>query len=971
VESLVTLLGSGSCQAQADCWRAGAGVGWVAGLALAGGLFLWWRARSRHLASAREAAAARAAEEAAHRRARADLLGLEQGLAAALAGIGAGVIATDREGLVTRLNGIAEQVTGWTQAEAQGQPIGTVLVRNGGVLGYSSRHPVDAMLEPGGDPRTAGQVVVVARDGRRTPVELHAARTGGGDAGGQGMVVVFRDQSALIQAGAESNRLAAIVESSSDAIIGKTLDGRITSWNGGAQALFGYTADEAIGQPVQMLIPPEREAEEMAILARLARGAVVPAFDTVRRARDGSLREVSVTISPIRDARGHIVGASKIARDLAGQRRAAAVQRDSDSLLRTLHLHFIVSITDPAGRIVDVNERFCRISGYGRDELIGHTHRVINSGVQDREFWSAMWSTITSGQAWHGEICNRAKDGSLYWVDSVIAPFVGADGRMEKFVSIRTDITAAKRAEGARLDALRLEAENRQILEATRLKSQFLANMSHELRTPLNAIIGFAELMHAGAVRPESPKHHQYLGHIATSGRHLLQLINDVLDLSKVEAGRFEFFPEPIDLPLLIHGAIDILHTGIERKHLQLIVEIDATLTDLVLDPARLKQVLYNYLSNAIKFTPEGGRIAVRARAEGARQFRLEVEDSGIGIAEADLPRLYVEFQQLDAGYTKQHQGTGLGLALTRRLVQAQGGSVGVRSVPGLGSVFHVVLDRVPGAVAPPDEPEAQGRTDTAGAPPGHRVLVIEDDRDQLAHLVQALTAAGFVVDAASSGAQAVRWAVGRNYAAITLDLMLPDQRGLDVLASIRQQGASRDAPVRGMTMPANGGAAATFAIADVLCKPIRTGEIVAAMARFRLQGSRRPNVMVVDDEPVALDLMRATLAGMGIEAVCLQDGREALRDIALHQPDALILDLMMPGFDGFDVLEGLRGLPLWQHIPVYIWTSMILTEEEYARLARSARAIVSKGGGTLAAVLESLSHRRPVAPPLPERSDP
>ncbi len=369
-------------------------------------------------------------------------------------------------------------------------------------------------------------------------------------------------------------RLAAIMESSQDAIICKTLDGRITDWNPAAQTMFGYTADEALDSPVQMLIPPDRQHEARRILADLARGVRVPPFDTLRRAKDGRLLEVSVTISPIRDAGGRMVGASKVVRD----------------------------------------------------------------------------------------------------------------------------VSAEHRAEEARIKADRLEAENLQVQEASRLKSLFLANMSHELRTPLNAIIGFADLLHRGVVKPESPKHQVFLGHIGSSGRHLLQLINDVLDLSKVESGKFEFFPEPTDLPTLVADVVDILRASIDSKTLTLTVTIAPGLGPLMLDPARLRQVLYNLLSNAIKFTAVGGYLSVRARAEGALHVRLEVEDTGIGIEAAQLPRLFQEFQQLDNSYTKQHQGAGLGLALTRRLVEAQGGSVGVRSQPGRGSVFHVVLQGVEGA---------------------------------------------------------------------------------------------------------------------------------------------------------------------------------------------------------------------------------------------------------------------------------
>ena len=786
---------------------------------------------------------------------------IEQSLAVTLASIEAGFIATDIEGRVTRINAVAEQVTGWTSADALGQRLWAVFAREGRPAGYEQRNPVDVLQALGITVDQPQLVTTVARGGQRTPVEVRAALTRADDGAVRGLAMVFRDMTRIHRAEADRHRLAAIVESSFDAIIGKTLDGRITSWNAAATAMFGHTVEQAVGQSVQMLIPPEHKAEEARVLAELVRGQRAEPFDSVRLTRDGHRVAVSITISPIHDALGHIVGVSKTMRDITGQQLARQ----------------------------------------------------------------------------------------------------------------------------ARLTADRLEAENRQILEASRLKGQFLANMSHELRTPLNAIIGFAELLHAGAVPVASPKHQQFLGHIGRSGHHLLRLINDVLDLSKVESGKFAFSPEPVDLGSLVGDVCAVLDGMVMHKQLRLEVDIDAALDDLVLDPARFKQVLYNYLSNAIKFTPEGSRVTLRARAAGPQAFRVEVEDTGIGIAADNLPRLFVEFQQLDDSYSKQHQGTGLGLALTRRLVQAQGGQVGVRSRLGTGSVFHLEMPRAPGAaraaaaagaagaVPPvlPAVPAVQavqavqaGPARPAADAPQPRLLVIEDDPALQGQLRDGLQAAGFDIDLAGTGRQALDQAHERAYDAITLGLRLPDMPGLDALVSIRASGASCQAPVRALSLPVADRQSLTLAIADLLGKPIRTAEVVLAMAALPPVSGRRPRVMVVDDDPLALDLMAATLQGLAIDVVCVDGGQQALREIDLHQPDALILDLMMPGFDGFTTLDALRQRAAWQHLPVFIWSSMILTDEELALLTRSAQAITSKGGGAVAQVLDALRHWQPVPAP-------
>jgi signal transduction histidine kinase len=276
-----------------------------------------------------------------------------------------------------------------------------------------------------------------------------------------------------------------------------------------------------------------------------------------------------------------------------------------------------------------------------------------------------------------------------------------SDGEATVTASIR-DITERKIAESIhrrfeaelQLKNRELERQSRMLQKANQLKSEFLANMSHELRTPLNAIIGFSELMHDGKLGPVSAAHQEYLGDILASARHLQELINDILDLSKVEAGKIEFRPEPVRLSKITGEVREILQTLSAGKRITVSLDIAPEAEEVVLDPAKLRQVLYNYLSNALKFTPEDGRVTVRARTENADMFRIEIEDNGIGIHATDIDKLFVEFQQLDSSTVKKHQGTGLGLALTKKIVEAQGGRVGVSSSFGTGSLFYAVLPK-------------------------------------------------------------------------------------------------------------------------------------------------------------------------------------------------------------------------------------------------------------------------------------
>jgi len=313
---------------------------------------------------------------------------------------------------------------------------------------------------------------------------------------------------------------------------------------------------------------------------------------------------------------------------------------------------------------------------------------------EDRPRAEAALLDLRSGiQIEHLEVRFLSESGAYRWLVGSATP---ALERGVVFAAM-SDITERKRLEERlRSQNLELEERNRRVNEASRMKSEFLANMSHELRSPLNGIIGFTELLYDGRLGPLPERPREFLDRIHSSAGHLLQLINGVLDLSKVEAGRLEFQPERVTVSGVIQEVTGILGALAAEKQIRMETEIDSQVDDVVIDPGRLEQVLHNYLSNALKFTGVGGKVTVRLRSEGAAEFRLEVSDTGVGISEKDISRLFVEFQQLDATKAKRHQGTGLGLALTKRIVEAQGGRVGLESTPGQGSTFFAVLPRAP-----------------------------------------------------------------------------------------------------------------------------------------------------------------------------------------------------------------------------------------------------------------------------------
>jgi PAS domain S-box-containing protein len=350
-----------------------------------------------------------------------------------------------------------------------------------------------------------------------------------------------------------------------------------------------------------------------------------------------------------------------------------------------------VVVVDKSGRIVLVNAQAEKLFGYPREELLDQTMEMLvperfrGRHPGNRAGYERDPKTRSMGSGLDLYALN--KSGQEFPVEISLSPLATEDGML--YSSAIRDISARKKLE----EELKEQIERAEL--ANHMKSRFLANMSHELRTPLNSIIGFSEIIHDGKAGPISLEQKEYLGDVLASSRHLLQLINDVLDLSKVEAGKTQLTYESIDLPALLSQAGSLLRTQAEKRRIRIQVQADAGIQGVVGDPARLRQVLYNYLSNAIKFSPQGAEVWVRAAMEGALHYRLEVEDQGIGIAVEDQGQLFTEFLQLDAGSNKKYQGTGLGLALTKKIVEVLGGRVGLDSEPGRGSIFYAVLPLV------------------------------------------------------------------------------------------------------------------------------------------------------------------------------------------------------------------------------------------------------------------------------------
>ncbi|MEX8517818.1 MAG: ATP-binding protein [Leptothrix sp. (in: b-proteobacteria)] len=479
-------------------------------------------------------------------------------------------------------------------------------------------------------------------------------------------------------------------------------DGKYVQINATALAWIGYERDEVIGKKgLFEFLTATGQAQFPENFQKIKNEGLVDGLEFELRHKNGSSRWVRVTANAVCDAAGNFLMTRSVLYDITAVRQLEAqaykLLREQAAMLDN-ELIAVVKLRNR--RALWHNKGIQKIFGYTPDEFHGESSRVFYpDDASYLALGAAAYPVLRGGGTYRCQIEMVHKNGQRLWIDLSGVLF---SAEADESLWLLMDITALKQAEAARVQSIQLEAENRQLSEASRLKSLFLANMSHELRTPLNAVIGFVSLLQAGVVRPDTPKFGIYLNQIGASGKHLLQLIDSMLDFAKAGAEKFELKPEPVHLPALVQDVLDSLDAGIKQKQIEVTTRLDASVADLVLDPLRLKQVLANYLSNAIKFTPERGHVTVSARAEGTEQVRIEVADTGIGIAAADLPRLFTEFQQLSVGTTKTHPGIGLGLALTRRLVEAQGGTVGVSSMAGEGSVFWLLLPQVAAAQADP-----------------------------------------------------------------------------------------------------------------------------------------------------------------------------------------------------------------------------------------------------------------------------
>jgi PAS domain S-box-containing protein len=699
----------------------------------------------------------------------------------------AAVYTTDDQGRLTHFNQAAATLSGRTpQVGTDRWCVSWKLYRADGTPLPHDECPMAMALKEGRD--IWGEQIIIERpDGARRWLEPYASVLRDARSQVVGGINMLVDVTERKQAEEARALLAEIVSSSEDAIVSKDLQGVITSWNKGAQRIFGYAAEEVVGKSVTLLIPPDHRDEEPGIIERIRRGERIDHYETVRQRKDGSLLDVSLTVSPIRDTRGRIIGAAKIARDITERKRAEAALRVSEDRYRTLFDLGPVAVysCNASGVIQKFNRRAVEL--WGREPAIGDTdERFCGSFKMFRPDGSFMphdqcpMADVVSGkipEVRDGEVYIQRPDGSRITVVVNIRPIVNERGEVKGAINCFYDITERKRAEK------QLQESTIKLADSDRRKTEFLAMLAHELRNPL------APISHGLQVIRLSGGNAQTVGSVTEllerQVGHLVGLVDDLLDVSRINRGKIALRCSRVELRSVVTDAVEIARPLSERMEHELTVAVPPEPIYLNADQLRLTQVIGNLLNNACKFTKEGGRIRLSVEREG-EQAVLRVRDNGIGIAANKLPLIFDMFMQADMSIERSVSGLGIGLALVKNLVEMHAGIVEAHSAGvGQGSEFVVRLPIAAEAATPhPTDTPVEELT----ALTGRRILVVDDNRDAAESLAMLLKLSGNETHTTYDGLEAVEAASRVRPDVVLLDIGLPKISGYEVARRIREQ---------------------------------------------------------------------------------------------------------------------------------------------------------------------------------------
>jgi PAS domain S-box-containing protein len=726
--------------------------------------------------------------------------------------------------------------------------------------------------------------------------------------------------------------------------------GDVASWNEGAKRIKGYEVEEIVGRHFSCFYSPEdvqsgKPARELQLAVR--NGSYQE--EGWRLRKDGSRFWADVVITALHDEKGELRGFSKVTRDISEQKRAKQMLQESEERHRKLfdnNPHPTWVYDRETLRFLAVNAAAVRKYGYSSSEFSAMTIKDIRP-PEDVPALLESVSNVQEGSEKVSDWRHRRKDGSIIDVE-ITSYSLNFSGRPAEVI-VAVDVTQRKRDEAEKrkfTDRLavanqELDLRNREVERATKLKSKFLASMSHELRTPLNAIVGFSELLAEGTPGQLNDKQRRFVEHIKQGSAHLLQLINDILDLSKIEAGQLELRCEDFNVADALPEVLSTIRPLAMAKNIQ-VQQTVPTQAPIHADRVRFKQIMYNLLSNAVKFTPKGGTISIDC-SEAGSHVSLSVTDTGIGIRPEDQRMIFEEFRQVEGSSAAAQQGTGLGLAITRRLVEQQGGKISVQSEPGKGSKFTFTLPAGANAsAAAPHVPLHPTATTSLGKP----LILIVDDEVPARELISSYLDPEYRTASAASGAEAIKKARELRPDAITLDVLMSEGNGFETLVALRKDPETAAIPVIIVSIVDQKQVGFALGAADYLVKPIRKPLLLETIRKHvSFQTDDDSAILLVDDDPRTLELLEETLRSAGYETQSVRSGARALEVLSSKLVGAVMLDLLMPGMNGFEVIHHIRQVPHLRELPVFVMTAKTLTPEERALLNHETQAMFQKNG--------------------------
>jgi PAS domain S-box-containing protein len=910
-------------------------------------------------------------------------------------------IATDAKGVIQIFNVGAERMLGYAAADVMNKitpadisdpqeviararalsvELGTPITPGFEALVFKASRGIEDIYE----------LTYIRKDGSRFPAVVSVTALRDAQDAIIGYLLIGTDNTARKQAEEALLKVGAlqraIFNSANFSSIATDAKGVIQIFNVGAERMLGYAAADVMNKitPADISDPQEVIARATALSGELGT-PIAPGFEAlVFKAsrgiediyeltyirKDGSRFPAVVSVTALRDAQGAIIGYLLIGTDNTARKQVEEERMKLDQRLRDQHFYTrsliesnidALMTTDPRGIITDVNKQTEALTGCTRDELIGAPFKKYFTDSARAE--AGINRVLNEGKVTNYELTARARDGTHTVVSYNATTFHDRDRNLQGVFAAARDMTELKRIERT------LQQKNVELEEASRMKSEFLANVSHELRTPLNAIIGFSEVLKDGLMGELVEEQRACIGDIFSSGKHLLSLINDILDLSKVEAGKMTLDLEPVQVSAVFANSLSIVREKAATRRVRLSMEVSETLGSFQADARKVKQIAYNLLSNAVKFTVEGGQVTLSvnrvpradvgrlsgpwpnrtlplADSEFAEFIRISVTDSGIGISPESLELLFRPFSQIDGGLARKFEGTGLGLAMIKLLAELHGGSVAVESAVGQGSRFTVWLPlRAPedSAITPANSPVLSRTEKLAGT---RIALVIEDDFKAAGLIRVQLEAEGFRVLHAATAEAGLVLAVQHVIALITLDIGLPNMDGWEFLQRLKQMPALSRIPVVIISIVADRNKGFALGASAVMQKPISRQELFEALVELSLfppSYGRSLKVLVVDDDPSAVEQIALRLLGLATTVLRSHGGREAIEIARRDLPDLIVLDLMMPEVTGFDVVDALKGNPDTAGIPILLVTAKEITPEERERLSRGVLAIMEK----------------------------